>query len=163
VALIPLIPALPYSEVSVNTPSFFTTPAVDSIPAGSVAVVYPRASPFDADALLWQASAAMRFKMPGAYALVPIPETGQAQWGTPTLTSGTLDALDSGTPVAQTPAIRKALRAQWQEWKVQDFIMGPGDHIPTARRFVSWVLGMQPVSKHGVYVWYDVDRAIATR
>jgi hypothetical protein len=162
VALLPLIPALPYAEVSVDTPSFFTTSAVDSIPAGSVAVVYPRASTLDADALLWQASATMRFRMPSAYALVPIPETGQAQWGTPTLTSGVLDTLDAGVPVTQTPALRSALRAQWREWKVQDFIMGPGDHIPTARRFVSWVLGTQPVFTHGVYVWYDVERATAT-
>jgi hypothetical protein len=41
--------------------------------------------------------------------------------------------------------------------------MGPGDHIPTARRFVSWVIGTQPVYTHGVYVWDDVERAVATR
>jgi hypothetical protein len=163
VALLPLVPALPYPEISTDTPSFFTTSAVDSIPVGSVAVVYPRASTLDDDAMLWQASAAMRFKMPSAYALVPTAKTGQSQWGTPTLTSGTLDALEAGVPVARTPAIRGALRGQWREWKVQDFIMGPGDHIPTARRFVSWVIGTQPVYTHGVYVWDDVERAVATR
>ena len=70
VALAPVLPALPYAEGSVDTPSFFTSSAVDSVPVGSVAVVYPPTSPVDADSTLWQASSAMRFKMPGAYTLV---------------------------------------------------------------------------------------------
>ena len=70
----PVLPALPYAEGSVDTPSFFTSSAVDSVPAGSVAVVYPPTSPVDADSTLWQASSAMRFKMPGAYRLLRIPE-----------------------------------------------------------------------------------------
>ena len=65
VALVPLVPALPYAEATVDTPSFFTTAAVDSVPSGSVAVVYPPTTTFNADAMLWEASAAMRFKMPG--------------------------------------------------------------------------------------------------
>ena len=73
VVLVPLIPALPYQEITVDTPSFFTTAAVDVVPQSSVAVVYPATTPYDADSMLWQASAAMRFKMPGVYALVPVP------------------------------------------------------------------------------------------
>ena len=38
--------------------------------------------------------------------------------------------------------------------------MGPGSDEPNARRFVSWVLGAQPVSTHGVYVWYHVQRTV---
>jgi hypothetical protein len=161
-ALVPLVPSLPYPQVSVDTPSFFTTPAVDTVPNGSVAVVYPATSTTDADAMLWQASASMRFKMPGAYALVPTPGTGQSQWGNPTLTTGALDAIQSGSPVAQTPAMRRALRAQWRLWDVRTFIMGPGANATAARRFVIWVIGRPPVRTHGVYVWYDVERAIGS-
>jgi hypothetical protein len=161
-ALVPLIPSLPYPQVTVDTPSFFTTAAVDTVPADSVAVVYPATSTTDADAMLWQASAAMRFKMPGAYSLVPTPGTGQSQWGTPTLTTGTLDAIQSGSPVAETPSIRNGLRSEWRGWKVQTFIMGPGADAATARRFVTWVIGRPPVSTHGVYVWYGVERDVGS-
>jgi hypothetical protein len=161
-ALVPLLPSLPYPQVSVDTPSFFTTTAVNTIPEGSVAVVYPATSTTDADAMLWQASAGMRFKIPGAYALVPTPGTGQSQWGTPTLTSGTLDAIQSGSPVAETSAIRSALRSQWRAWDVRSFIMGPGANGPSARRFVTWVIGRPPIHTHGVYVWYGVGRATGT-
>lgn len=161
-ALVPLIPSLPYPQVAVDTPSFFTTSAVDTVPAGSVAVVYPATSTTDADAMLWQASANMRFKMPGAYALVPTPGTGQSQWGTPTLTTGALSAIQAGSPVAETPSTRDALRSQWRVWKVQTFIVGPGANAATARRFVTWVIGHPPVHTHGVYVWYGVERSIGT-
>ena len=160
--LVPLIPSLPYTQVVVDTPSFFTTDAVETVPSDSVAVVYPATSTTDADAMLWQASAAMRFKMPGAYALVPTRGTGQSEWGTPTLTTDALKAIQSGSPVAETPTVHKALRSQWRAWNVQTFIMGPGDNESTARRFVSWVIGRPPVHTQGVYVWYGVERFIGT-
>ena len=112
-----------------DTPSFFTTAAVDSVPSGSVAVVYPPTTTFNADAMLWQASAAMRFKMPGAYVYVPTPGTGQGQWGTPTLTTNTLDAFGYGGAVSETPALRDALRAQWRTWKVR-----PSSWVPVGTR-----------------------------
>jgi len=161
--LVPLLPSLPYTETSTDTPSFFTTSAVDSVPDGSVAVVYPPTTPANADAMLWQASAAMRFKMPGAYALVPIPGTGQSEWGSQTLTTNTLQQLGSGAQVPETAAIRHALRQQWREWNVQTFIMGPGGDQAMARAFVSWVIGRQPVRTHGVDVWHGVDRAVDAR
>ncbi len=160
-ALAPLVPALPYAEVHVDTPTFFTTAAVDSVPDGSVAVVYPPTTTSNADATLWQASAAMRFKMPGVYALVPTRGSSRSQWGTPTLTTTTLDAF-ANSAVPETPVLRHALRAQWRTWKVQTVIVGPSPGEKSARQFMSWLLGHQPIATHGVYVWYRVDREIAT-
>ncbi len=85
--LVPLFPALPYPEIVVDTPAFFTTDAVDAVPQGSVAIVYPPTTPVDADSTLWQASAGMRFKMPGVYALVPVAGPVSPNWGSPTVTS----------------------------------------------------------------------------
>ncbi|HEX4126401.1 MAG TPA: hypothetical protein VHX67_02345 [Acidimicrobiales bacterium] len=160
--LVPLLPALPYAEIAVDTPSFFTTNAVDVVPAGSVAVVYPPTTPADADSTLWQASAAMRFKMPGAYALVPAPRSAPATWGSPTLTTGTLQSLQAGAAVPRTASLRRSLRAQWRSWHAQSFIMGPGGDEAAARDFVTWVVGKAPVSTHGVYVWSDLAHSIAT-
>jgi hypothetical protein len=162
VVLVPLLPALPYPEIAVDTPAFFTTGAVDAVPQNSVAVVYPPATPVNANSMVWQASAAMRFKMPGSYALVPTRRGGQPEWLSPTLTTGTLQYLLVGDRVGETSTLRHALRAQWRDWKVQTFIMGPGKHEKTARRFVTWLIGKPPVHTEGVYVWYGVQRSVGS-
>jgi hypothetical protein len=129
------------------------------VPQSSVAVIYPQTTPYDADAMLWQASAAMRFKMPGAYALVPV-KGGPPTWGSLSLTGDTLAALQGGTTVAKTSSIRSALRAQWRSWNAQTFIMGPGGDETGARDFVTWVIGKSPVYTDGVYLWSDLQRSI---
>ncbi|HEY1650288.1 MAG TPA: hypothetical protein VGG09_00250 [Acidimicrobiales bacterium] len=160
--LFPLVPALPYPVVAVDTPAFFTSSAVESVPAGSVAVVYPLTTPIDADSTLWQAASDMRFKMPGAYALVPAPGAVGSQWGTPTLTGGTLQTIVGGGQVPETTTLRHALRAQWRAWDARTFIVGPGPNETYARSFVSWVLGRAPVPRQGVYVWYGLGRDLAS-
>ena len=144
-----------------DTPSFFTTDAVDSVPQSSVAVVYPPTTPLDADSTLWQASAAMRFKMPGGYVMVPVPGNGPPVWGSATLTTATLESIEGGATVTETATLRHALRAQWRRWGAQTFIMGPGAEEAAARAFVTWVIGKPPVATHGVYVWYGLQRSIA--
>jgi hypothetical protein len=163
VVLLPLVPNLPYAVAAVDTPRFFTTSAVDSVPANSVAVVYPPTtavtSPANPDSTLWQAAADMRFKMPGAYALVP-GVGGRGRWGTPTLTTRTLVAIESGATPQEKASLRHALWAQWRNWDVQTFILGPGRRESAARHFVSWVLGRPPEYRDGVYVWYDLQRSL---
>ena len=154
------MPALPYPEIAVDTPSFFTTAAVDSVPQSSVAIVYPPTTPQDADSTLWQASAAMRFKMPGGYVLVPVRK-GPPVWGSATLTTAMLEGIQGGARITETPALRRTLRAQWRHWGAQTFIMGPGGDETAARAFVTWVIGKPPVSTDGVYVWYRLQRSIA--
>jgi hypothetical protein len=160
--LAPLIPALPYQVVPVDTPSFFTTTAVESVPEGSVAVLYPPTTPADADSMLWQASAGMRFKMPGAYALVPASGSAQPTWGSATLSTGTLQALQDGVAVPRTSSLRNQLRGEWRAWNAHTFIMGPGANEAAARDFVTWVIGKAPVHVHGVYVWDDLARSLST-
>ncbi|HWD55002.1 MAG TPA: hypothetical protein VG346_07755 [Acidimicrobiales bacterium] len=160
--LLPLLPSLPYAVRTVDTPAFFTSSGVDSVPAGSVAVVYPSTTPTDADSTLWQAAAGMRFKMPGAYALVPAHGGTGSQWGTPTLTSNTLGNIVKGKKVAETTSLRGALRAQWRAWDAQTFIMGPGPHEAFAREFVSWAIGRPPVQRQGVDVWYRLQHDLAS-
>ena len=124
----PLWPDLPYPEVAVDTPSFFSTAAVESVPEGSVAVVYPPTTPVDADSTLWQATAAMRFKMPSAYVLVPVPGQPPA-WRSSTLTTHTLLALQQGATVPETSGTRASLLSQWRAWARPD-----GDHRAGCQR-----------------------------
>lgn len=162
VVLVPLIPTLPYPELIVDTPSFFTTDAVNAVPQSSVAIVYPPTSPVDADSTLWQASAAMRFKMPDVYALVPVAGPVSPNWGSPTVTSSTLLSLQSGAAVPRTEDIRKELTAEWRNWDAKSIIMGPGGDEANARDFITWVVGKPPVFTHGIYLWSDLQQAIKT-
>jgi hypothetical protein len=71
VALLPLLPRWPNPSVAVDSPDLFTSPALASVPAGSVMLTYPYPQYPANQAMLWQAQAAMRFKLLGGYALVP--------------------------------------------------------------------------------------------
>ncbi len=72
IALVPLWPAAPFTALQPDAvPAFFTSPAIDGVPAGSVAVMYPYATSPTPEAQGWQAVASMHFRMPGGYFLVP--------------------------------------------------------------------------------------------
>src|SRR5256885_13794747 len=72
-ALLPLAPRLPFPAEPVDVPSFFTGGGVRQLPQGSVALVLPYARLAKSSAMVWQAAADMRFRMPEAYALLPGP------------------------------------------------------------------------------------------
>src|SRR5262249_55813766 len=64
-ALLPLVPRWPYPPGPDVTPPFFTTPAVQRLPPGTVVVTLPYPARNQNEALVWQAKAAMRFRLVG--------------------------------------------------------------------------------------------------
>src|SRR5215813_7030497 len=74
-ALLPLVPRWPYPSGPDVTPPFFTTPAVHRLPPGTVVVTLPYPARNQNEALVWQAQAAMRFRLVGGTAFfVPGPD-----------------------------------------------------------------------------------------
>jgi hypothetical protein len=69
-AVLTLIPAWPFPTTALAVPAFFTSPAVDRIPFGSVALIEPYPSVGEIQPQIWQATAGMRFRIIGGYALV---------------------------------------------------------------------------------------------
>ena len=69
-SLLTLIPAWPFPTGPVAEPAFFTSPAVDQIPFGSVALIEPYPSVDEIQPQVWQAEAGMRFRIIGGDALV---------------------------------------------------------------------------------------------
>jgi hypothetical protein len=69
-SLLSLVPAWPLPTTPTSVPSFFTSPAVDRVPYGSVALISPYPSVLDVQAQMWQAVARFRFRIIGGYALV---------------------------------------------------------------------------------------------
>ena len=158
VALVPLVPELPFtSVVPTNVPTYFTSAEVLAIPDGSVALPYPYSVPISNYAQLWQVESGMRFKMPGGYVYVPSPGSRAPDIYPYDLTSATLSSLYTGILPAETPALRAALLTQWRQWDVKTVLfVALGAHPAQAEQFLQWVLGRPPSRTiGGVIVWYD--------
>jgi hypothetical protein len=162
VALFPLIPA-PLAGLSADgVPQYFTTSAVDHIPVGSVAVVYPFPSGTVPNGSLWQAVTGMRFEQPGGDLLVPgangrIAYSAATGYARDTETAAVLIGMENGQIPARTPALSRALRAELRSWHVRTFLAFPaGTPNPgQAIAFFTWLLGKPPVpSAGGAYAWY---------
>lgn len=166
--LVPLLPALPVSPIGpTGTPSYFRSPAVRRIPSGSVAVLYPYPTAILPSAVLWQAEASMRFKMPGGYFLVPsgsahrIAYTPTLLYGANTLTARTLHQMFANGPPLKTATLRRALRDQLGAWHVDSIVASlvgvpdPGASL----EFLIWLTGRLPTpTVGGVYAWYGLLR-----
>ena len=154
VALLPLIPAWPYpGQGPVAVPRYFSTAAVDSIPPGSVTAAFPWPDNKDNRAQLWQVAADLRFRMPGGYFIVPSGPSRSFSYAPVTLASTVLDHLEFGPAPAQTPGLRRRLRAELGGWKVQSVVVVPPNGAPVA--FFTWLTGRAPSQvTGGVAVWY---------
>lgn len=160
VALLPLLPVTPIRGVApVATPGYFTSAAVDTIPDGSVAVLYPYPTGGAAQVDEWQAAAGLRFKMVGGFYVVPGPDhhlATQSPAGRASITSASLLALQAGTPPARSDALRSSILAEWRGWHVGTLIAVPdaGADPAGAVAFFQWLTGEPPTREAGALVWY---------
>ena len=160
-ALAPLVPRLPFPTSTFTVPAFFAPGGqVSRIPEGSVAVVAPVITYNDVEAARWQASAGMRYRMPGGYLLIPAPPPeGSRQLGPPAATTDALIGARYGNKATLgDPDARREIREQLAAWHVRTVIVGPMENQDAAVELVTWVLERPPEAVQGVYVWWDVDR-----
>jgi hypothetical protein len=149
-SLLPLVPAWPYPAASAAVPPWFTTHG-RALPTGATVVVYPTASPADASAMVWQASADMTFKMPGGYAVFASPPTGVASFDP--APSPVLDALDL-CHAGETPSVTpEQTRATLRQWDTAAVVVAPGTvGAPCATHLFDQALGTHRLVG-GVLVW----------
>jgi hypothetical protein len=159
-ALLALVPRGPVGGAQVQVPAFFTGSEVERIPSGSVALVAPFPRPANASAMLWQAMADLRFRIPGGYFVGPDP-TGRPRYGANARPlSRRLAQLYAG---GKTPRLKPAQRARLVEdlahWRVGTVIVGPmrrsGTETTTVALFAD-LLGRPPSLVGGVWLWEDV-------
>ena len=149
-ALLPLIPRLPFPAEPVDIPSFFTGGGVRQLPQGSVALVLPYARLANSSAMVWQAAADMRFRMPEAYALLPGPSFSSP----PTATGSLMRMIELGEePPALTDDLRHQVRADLAAWKVEAIIVGPMPYRERMIAFFTWLTGATPGQDGGVSIW----------
>jgi hypothetical protein len=160
-ALAALAPSLPYPTSPVSAPAFFSRPlALRALPEGSVVLVAPFAVVGSADAMYWQAQAAMWFRMPEGEAFVPGP---YPLYPPPSATELALVPLGYGvdSPSGVGAGVAREIRADLRRWKVAAVVVGPMPHRDQAVALVSTVLGRAPAHADGVDVWWDVPATLA--
>jgi hypothetical protein len=168
-AVVFLLPALPWTSAPNPVPEFFTGSGVQRVPDGSVALVAPfstapgfQLGPGQDSAtypMLWQLASGMRFKMPEGSLIVP-DTNGAPTGGRPpaSTTQTTMIAIQQGgQPPDLTPPLRSALESDLARWHVRTVIVGPMYNQDAMVSFWQQLLGRPPESVQGVLVWWDVS------
>jgi hypothetical protein len=151
VALLPLVPAVPYLSSPEPVPAFFAGGSASRIPAGSVALVVPLSYSSDGRAMLWQAAARMQFRMPEGYALIPESRPEGS------LLNAQILATSSGEPIVLPDWVRHEMLTELELWQVKTVIVGPMiDEQYEVELFTS-LFNRPPQQAEGVYVWWNVD------
>ena len=150
VALIPLIPVLPYPSSPASVPAFFAGGSVSRIPTGSVALIVPLSLNTDGRAVLWQAAAGMRFRMPEGYAVIPELNPKGSRLSAEVL------ATAAGEPIVLTDTDRHQVLTELARWQVKTVVIGPMVNEQWEVQLFSSLFNRPPQQMEGVYVWWSV-------
>jgi hypothetical protein len=162
VALVPLWPVLPYRSENTAVPSFFTGDGAQHIPAGSNVLTYPYpAFPYD-QAMLWQATTNLRFRLVGGYIYTATPTGGTLI--PPTLSPATVQAVlsdamwgsgDKGLPSGTSlSSVATDLRTFLHRYSVSAVIVDEfGAYPDTVSQVVTVATGHEPQQVGGVLFW----------
>lgn len=140
-------------------PAFFTDARdLRTLPPGTVALVAPYPGPQTPLAVLWQADAGMRFKMPGGYFLGP-DARGNGAFGHAAGPLGAdLTAIENGQAGPDvTPGQRCAVLNDVGVEGIEEVLIGPMPHQHAAARWVAQITGQTMTFRDGVWA-LRVDR-----
>jgi len=146
-----IFPSVPYPSVSASVPAFFRPGGgVENVEPGSVMLITPFSSKESTDAMLWQAAANYRFRMPEGDAFTPGPYLGPH----PSFLQKTLDGMDRDQqPVAVTPEVSNMAFADLSRFKVTTIVAGPSPGRAAIVAFWTELLGGAPVEEGGIDMW----------
>jgi hypothetical protein len=164
--LVPLLPTFPYQEVPTRVPTYFSTQAVDRVPAGSVVLAYPYPYTPDDQAMLWSATAGMRFRIIGGQAAIPglrgRTTSAPKLLAPPVVEALFLDGMYGAPRVERSipppvPATLRNIREFLTRYDVGTIILEPvGLNPEMVVTYITAALGTPPTGEAGVEVWYDV-------
>jgi YD repeat-containing protein len=155
--LVPLWPSATIPSEKVETPAFFTGPAVRSLPRDSVVLVLPWAYRRTALAMTWQAEAGLWYRMPGGYFIGPQKNSDLPRFDAiPSTGSITFARIFGGATLPRlTGPMRRALARDLVRWRVGSVVVGPMPNQAAMLRFLTELFGSEPQQVEGVYLWRD--------
>jgi hypothetical protein len=169
VAMLPLVPRWPYPVGQIVTPRFFTTPAVLRIPSGSVVVAYPYPEGYRNRPLVWQAEAAMRFRMLGGSPFfVPGRDRQALELLKPLLYPRGISTVFSNafkgtttlrrSPPRLQPILLQGIRADISRYHISTVLIYPvlGRDPALAIRYMTAATRHRPELIRGVLGWFDL-------
>ena len=162
VALVPMLPRMPFPTTGADVPAFFTSRALDMVPKGSLAVVAPYPEPRNFDTLRWQEASGFRFAMPGGYAVAPGDFGEPSFTGPDTTLHDVLAAIQDGASLrAIDVATFVAVENELRSLDVSTVLVGPMPNRRQAVLLFTYLLHRPPVFAGGVAVWPDVQTLLA--
>jgi hypothetical protein len=155
--LVPLWPSATFPAGKVETPAFFTGPAVRSLPRDSVVLVLPWAYRRTSRAMTWQAEAEFWYRMPGGYFIGPQKDSDQPRFDAiPSTGSINFARIFGGAaPPRLSGPMRRALARDLVRWRVGSVVVGPMPNQAAMLRFLTDLFGSEPKQVEGVYLWRD--------
>ncbi|MGA4840568.1 glycosyltransferase [Streptomyces sp. G45] len=157
-ALIPIVP-LPLKAVDrIDVPPFIADGTwrqyVDTA-AGETLVPVPLPDPGYAEALHWQTSADLGFKLPGGYFNGPWGPDRVGIYGAPPRNLSNLlrDIRGTGRAVRITDAWRRAAREDLRFWNAGVLVLAPQPSDAALRATVDDLLGQRGKWVDGVWIW----------
>jgi hypothetical protein len=160
VALLPLVPRWPYPSTEARVPPFFQAGGeVARLTTADMVLVAPYADHLSSVAMLWQASAGYRFRMPEGEAFVPGPSLGPP----PSHLRSTFEALEGGAPVPDSAADREETLRELAALGVDTVVVGPSAGHDRMVAYLTSALGRPPVRSGGVDVWWDARPGAGSR
>ncbi len=156
-AVLPLLPIGPLPVWVVPTPRYFTDGEVRTLPSGSVVAVAALPDPVvGLDAMLWQADAGYRFRLPWGYAYQAGASRHASTWGS----VGALQALWLDATTGRAIALRSgeglAIRRELSRWRATAIVVGPMPHRKLVVALTADVVGREPRWRGGAAVWQPV-------
>jgi len=159
------VPPWPMPAYPVSAPAFFRSTAVHRIPPGGVVLTYPYPAGANDDAMLWQASDSMAFRLMGGTLLEP-DANGRASFDPFLPGAATVPAALVGYDLGVSPSVVSPGAVAPSTAQVREFLLGfgvstvvfaPTGALPTdAHRLLVGALGPPSLRGGGVEVWFDV-------
>ncbi|MBJ7602468.1 MAG: hypothetical protein JF888_04635 [Candidatus Dormibacteraeota bacterium] len=147
-----ILPSLPYPSTAANIPPFFQPGGEAArIREGSVVLVTPYSNGGSSTAMLWQARAGYRFKMPEGEAYVPGPTLNPPPSALQTILVG----FEQSTTSMPSAELRSQALQELRSWRVATVVVGPSIGEAAARQFFTDLLGQPPKESGGVAVWWQ--------
>ncbi|MEU6992860.1 dolichyl-phosphate beta-glucosyltransferase [Streptomyces sp. NPDC046465] len=159
-ALLPILPAPLKAVDRADVPPFIADGTWRAyLGEGETLVPVPVPDAANAEALHWQTSADLGFRIPGGYFNGPWGPDRIGIYGpSPRSTSDLLrDVIASGRTPRITPAWRAAAREDLKFWKAGLLVLAPQEHDGQLRATVDALLGRPGKWVDGVWVW-DLHR-----
>ncbi|MFH9824052.1 glycosyltransferase [Streptomyces bobili] len=156
-ALLPLIPAPLRSEPRAEVPAFFTDGSWKAyVRPGESLVPVPLPEPSAAEALHWQVTAGLGFRMPGGYFNRPYGDGDRSGvYGVPLNWTASLlkDVRETGVAKVIDARAREETRRDLAYWRAGALVLVPQPHDGPLRATVDKLVGRAGTWVAGVWVW----------